>query len=89
VRVPLLGRIPIVGLLFRSTSTVDIQTNLMIFITPHIVTDTPEMLAITEEMKGQDIERERPRFVIEPRRWRQLQRQQAREKDKSSNVWER
>jgi len=86
-RVPVLGRIPLVGLLFRSTTVIDLQTNLMIFITPHIVTDTPEMVAITEEMQGQDIERERPRFIIEPGRWRRNQRQQARENEKETSVW--
>ena len=88
-RVPVLGRIPLIGLLFRSTSVIDMQTNLMIFITPHIVTDTPEMIAISEEMQGQDIELERPRFEIEPKRWRKLQRKKARERqDGKENVWQ-
>ncbi len=89
-RVPILGRIPLIGLLFRSTSIIDMQTNLMIFITPHIVTDTPEMEAISDEIQGQDIELERPRFEIEPKRWRKLQRRKEREKDKGEgNVWQR
>jgi hypothetical protein len=61
----------------------------MIFITPHIVTDTPEMVAISEEMQSQDIELERPRFEIEPKRWRKLQRKKARERqDGKENVWQ-
>ena len=88
VRVPVLGRIPLVGLLFRSTSTIDQQTNLMIFITPHIVTDTPQMVSITETMQGQDIERYRDRFTIEPKEWRKLQLQRQREKDSNrGDVW--
>jgi type II secretory pathway component GspD/PulD (secretin) len=39
-RVPWFSRIPLVGLLFRSTrSQIDQRRNLLIFITPHIVTD--------------------------------------------------
>jgi len=88
-RVPLLGRIPLIGLLFRSKSTIDLQTNLMIFITPHIVTETVEMEAITEQMQGQDIEIERDRLEIEPKRWRRLQRKNQREAGKETNVWQR
>ncbi len=38
-KVPFLGDIPIIGWLFRSQSTRKQQTNLLIFVTPHIVTD--------------------------------------------------
>jgi len=41
-KVPILGDIPILGLLFRSTSDVKQRTNLLIFVTPHIVTDVQE-----------------------------------------------
>jgi len=36
---PLLGDIPLLGVLFRSTSDVKKRTNLLIFVTPRIVTD--------------------------------------------------
>ena len=38
-KVPLLGDIPILGALFRSTSDTKKRTNLLIFVTPRIVTD--------------------------------------------------
>ena len=38
-KVPLLGDIPLLGWLFRSTSNVKKRTNLLIFVTPQIVTD--------------------------------------------------
>ncbi len=37
IKVPLLGDIPLVGWLFRSKSTQSTKTNLVVFITPHIV----------------------------------------------------
>ncbi len=41
-RVPILGRIPILGFLFRKTSERREKTNLLIFVTPRIVTDVAE-----------------------------------------------
>ncbi len=41
-KVPILGDIPILGHLFRSTSDVKQRTNLLIFVTPHIVTDVQD-----------------------------------------------
>ena len=38
-KVPLLGDLPLLGWLFRSTSDVKKRTNLLIFVTPRIVTD--------------------------------------------------
>jgi general secretion pathway protein D len=38
-RVPFLGRIPVIGALFRSTSTQKVKTNLMFFIKPTILRD--------------------------------------------------
>lgn len=39
-RVPLLGGLPFVGNLFRSTKTNTVDSELMIFVTPHILTET-------------------------------------------------
>lgn len=39
-RVPLLGELPIIGALFRSTTRVSNQTELLVFITPRIVTES-------------------------------------------------
>lgn len=61
-RIPILGQIPILGLLFSHQKTLRVNTNLLIFITPHIVSDTLDMLEVTETMKNQDIETERARF---------------------------
>jgi general secretion pathway protein D len=43
-KVPLLGDIPLLGHLFRNTSRQKKRTNLLIFVTPHIVTDMREAL---------------------------------------------
>ncbi|MGD9873586.1 MAG: type II secretion system secretin GspD [Kiritimatiellia bacterium] len=44
-KIPLLGDIPILGHLFRSTSKRSERTNLLIFVTPHIVTESDAALA--------------------------------------------
>ena len=41
LKVPLLGDIPVLGRLFRSTRRTRDQTELLIFITPRIITDSP------------------------------------------------
>ena len=41
LKVPVLGDIPVLGRLFRSTRRTRDQTELLIFITPRIVTDSP------------------------------------------------
>ncbi len=46
-KVPLLGDIPILGLLFRNTHTVTDKTNLMIFLRPEIVRDQRTSLQLT------------------------------------------
>ncbi|NQT83096.1 type II secretion system secretin GspD [bacterium] len=61
-RVPILGEIPILGLLFSHERTLAVNTNLLIFITPHIVSDTLDILEVTDVLKNQDIEKERARF---------------------------
>ncbi len=47
-KVPLLGDIPFLGALFRSTSDVKKRTNLLIFVTPRIVTD----MSVAEQEKA-------------------------------------
>ncbi len=42
VRVPCLGELPLVGAFFRSTSESKGKTNLLVFLTPHIVENTEE-----------------------------------------------
>lgn len=49
-KVPLLGDIPLLGWLFRSTSDKKQRTNLLIFVTPHIVTDAREAEAVEQAL---------------------------------------
>ena len=67
-KVPLLGDIPVLGGLFRSTSTDHIKKNLMVFIHPVILKDEQQMTEITQKRYEfmQDL-RERS----EQRRWEQ------------------
>ncbi|MBN2645975.1 MAG: type II secretion system secretin GspD [Desulfuromonadaceae bacterium] len=46
-RVPLLGDIPLLGWLFRSKSTQEVKTNLLVFITPSIISEVEDLAAIT------------------------------------------
>jgi general secretion pathway protein D len=51
-KVPILGDIPILGLFFRKKTKQRNRTNLLVFLTPHIVTDDREFEKITEEKKA-------------------------------------
>ena len=51
-RVPVLGSIPLLGHLFRSTSNTRQRTNLLIFVTPHVVTDTLEQEKVQQDWEG-------------------------------------
>ncbi len=46
-KVPLLGDIPVLGFLFRRTTISDKRTNLMVFITPHILAERAEADRLT------------------------------------------
>ena len=48
-KIPLLGSIPYLGVLFRNRATVDSTTNLYAFITPSVVSDDERTQSITEE----------------------------------------
>ncbi len=50
-KVPILGDIPILGLLFRSSRDVIQKTSLLILITPHVIATPEDMEKITEEKK--------------------------------------
>jgi general secretion pathway protein D len=47
-KVPLLGDIPVLGFLFRRTTISDKRTNLMVFITPHILAEKAEADRLTD-----------------------------------------
>ncbi len=48
-KIPLLGDIPILGWLFKSKSVQKTKTNLLVFITPHIVKESEDLASITDE----------------------------------------
>ena len=50
---PCLGDIPLLGMLFRSTSRSGEKTNMFVFITPHVIENTAEAKGIYQEKKGQ------------------------------------
>jgi general secretion pathway protein D len=52
-QVPCLGNLPVLGWLFRQTSASKRKTNLLIFITPHIITSPDDVSRITENKRQQ------------------------------------
>jgi general secretion pathway protein D len=50
-KIPLMGDLPLVGALFRSESRLVQKTNLLLFITPHIVSTQEDLLKMTERKK--------------------------------------
>jgi len=51
-KVPLLGDIPLIGLLFKHKVTSNGKTELMIFMTPHIVKQPSDLAALTSSERG-------------------------------------
>ncbi len=47
-KVPLLGDIPLLGFLFRSSTTRSTKSNLLIFITPHVIRDPSDFAEISK-----------------------------------------
>ncbi|MFA5518711.1 MAG: secretin N-terminal domain-containing protein [Spirochaetota bacterium] len=52
-KVPILGDIPLLGWFFKSKSSENTKTNLLIFITPRVVTESDKIKAITEEKQAE------------------------------------
>jgi len=52
-RIPLLGDIPGLGLLFGNTTSTKDRTELIAFITPHVIQDTETAADVTDELKSQ------------------------------------
>jgi general secretion pathway protein D len=52
-QVPCLGNLPVLGWAFRQTSERNRKTNLLIFITPHIITSPDDVRRITEHKRQQ------------------------------------
>jgi type II secretory pathway component GspD/PulD (secretin) len=74
IKVPILGDIPIIGALFRSNKSSERKTNLMIFLTPHIVDSPDDVLEIQRVKEAQRQEFLR-RFYGKSREefWQELQ----------------
>ncbi len=52
-KVPILGDIPVIGVLFRGSRVEHRKSNLMVFLTPHIVDDDDDMLEIMKIKEAQ------------------------------------
>jgi general secretion pathway protein D len=61
-KVPLLGDIPLLGWLFKYKATQKAKTNLLVFITPHIVRDAQDLADITSQ-KGREFSISTERYV--------------------------
>lgn len=59
-KVPLLGDIPLLGALFRSSHTTREKTELLVFITPHVVTNSAEAQALTIQKESETTEKKTP-----------------------------
>ncbi len=59
VKVPLLGDIPLLGWLFKFESTSKTKTNLLVFLSPHIIKEPIQLSKITEEKHTEFINREK------------------------------
>ena len=57
-KVPILGDIPLLGLFFRRTKKQKLRTNLMVFITPTIITEDDKITQATEERRASQVELE-------------------------------
>jgi len=67
-KVPLLGDIPIIGSLFRTSTTSTEKTELMIFLVPHVIAGDAAARTMTEEVSKNvrrlvpELERDRPQL---------------------------
>lgn len=52
-KVPVLGDIPLLGWFFKSKTTTKNKTNLLVFITPHIIKNADDLSAVTSKAKRQ------------------------------------
>lgn len=71
-RVPLLGSVPIVGQLFRSTQTIRDRTNLMVFLKVSVIRDDEALAGATAEkyqhIRNLQLEQEDRGFLRKPRK---------------------
>lgn len=86
-RVPLLSNIPFIGEAFKNRRTVTQKTNLLVFLTPHILS-TPEELVQFDKDRAKATELERLK-KIEAETAPLLESEQNRFRDKAKAVFER
>lgn len=86
-KIPLLGDIPLLGFLFRRTTMTNQRTNLMVFITPHILDDREDADRITDFKRETQIQESRKR-VEELNLWPQPDPPGGREEILEDNVEE-
>jgi len=60
-KIPILGDIPLIGFIFRRTTLSDQSTNLMVFITPHILADKSEADRLSNYKREEQIRAYRER----------------------------
>jgi general secretion pathway protein D len=58
-KVPLLGDIPLIGWLFKFKSVSNQKTNLLVFLSPHVVKETPQLTKLTEEKRNEFVTKEK------------------------------
>ncbi len=58
-KVPLLGDIPLLGWLFKFKSVSSKKTNLLIFLSPHVVKETAQLTQLTEEKHKEFVTKEK------------------------------
>jgi len=50
-KIPFLGDIPILGVLFKKTETAIMKTELLVFLTPHVIKNTEDLIEISSDSK--------------------------------------
>ena len=58
-KVPILGDIPLLGWLFKFKSVSNRKTNLLVFLSPHVVKETSELTRLTEEKHNEFVSKEK------------------------------
>jgi general secretion pathway protein D len=69
-KVPILGDIPVLGLLFSSTSSKKIKTNLLLVLTPHVIREQDDLRRIFERKMQERQEFIDRYFVFAPDSWK-------------------
>jgi general secretion pathway protein D len=78
-RAPLLGRIPLLGWLFKSKSDRDEKTNLFVFLTPHIIENPMEAQALRERKQREMDEATKDQKKSKKKKRKKEENEQSRE----------